>query len=127
MSESGDARGLQQNPHVPDRHGGVDDEHHGDAGFWGVRLDDPGATRLFDHAVYVRGAMLFQALRRVIGERDFWVLLRRWVGDNAGGNASTEDFVAMAEQVSGRDLDGFFAVWLSGTTRPARTSANGLL
>jgi len=107
------------------------DGHHGDAGFWGVRLDDPGATRLFDHAVYVRGAMLLQALRRVVGERDFWELLRRWVGDNAGdnagGNASTEDFVAMAEQVSGRDLDGFFAVWLSGTTRPARTSANGLL
>lgn len=103
------------------------DEHHGDADFWQVRLDDPGVERLFDHAVYVRGAMLLQALRGVVGERAFWTLLRRWVDQHAGGNASTEDFEAMAEQVSGRDLAAFFAVWLRGTTRPARTSANGLL
>ncbi len=102
------------------------DDHRDDAAFWQVRLDDPGVARLFDHAVYVRGAMLLQALRGVVGEQDFWRLLRRWVAQHAGGNASTEDFVAMAGEVTGEDLGDFFAAWLGGSGRPARTTANGL-
>ena len=42
------------------------------------------------------------------------------------GNAATEDFLALAEQVSGRDLDAFFQTWLVATEKPADTAANGL-
>jgi hypothetical protein len=42
------------------------------------------------------------------------------------GNATTAEFVALAEQVSGQDLGGFLEVWLEKPERPARTAANGL-
>ena len=42
------------------------------------------------------------------------------------GNAATEDFLALAEQVSGRDLDAFFHTWVVATEKPADTAANGL-
>lgn len=100
--------------------------YYGDAAFWRVRLSDPGPRQLFDRAVYVRGAMLLQALRVRLGEADFWSLLRRWVADHRDSNASTADFEALAEEVSGAHLTGFFSAWLHSPTRPARTSANGL-
>ncbi|WP_127480339.1 M1 family metallopeptidase [Nocardioides pantholopis] len=94
--------------------------------FWRLRIDDPGAARIFDEAVYLRGAMTFQALRTRIGAADFATLLRTWVARGAGGTGSTAQFTALAEQVSGEDLDGFFDAWVRTPARPARTAANGL-
>ncbi len=45
---------------------------------------------------------------------------------HSDGNGTVEQFEALAEQVSGQDLDGFFEAWLRSGTRPARTAANGL-
>jgi aminopeptidase N len=98
----------------------------GDASFWDLEVADPGPEHMFDWAVYQRGGMALQALRHRIGNDDFWRLLRRWVTSNRGGNGSTEQFRAMAEQVSGESLDGFFDAWITARTRPARTAANGL-
>ena len=69
--------------------------------------------------------MALQALRNRIGEAEFTRLLRTWVRDHRGGNGSTEDFTALAEEVSGEDLDAFFQAWLREPERPARTAANG--
>jgi aminopeptidase N len=96
------------------------------ASFWDLRIGDPGRTRLFDQAVYVRGGMAVQALRHRIGETDFRRLLRTWVTDRRHGNGSVQDFVALAETVSGEDLGGFFDAWLFSPDRPARTAENGL-
>ena len=38
--------------------------------------------------------------------------MRRHVERHAGANASTADFIATAEQVSGQDLTEFFDAWL---------------
>ena len=94
--------------------------------FWKVPVDDPGASRIFEFTVYERGAMALQALRHRIGNDDFWVLLRRWAADHAGGNASSEDFESLAAEVSGTDLTGFFDAWLRADTAPPRTVGNGL-
>nr|WP_281385900.1 M1 family metallopeptidase [Nocardioides luti] len=95
--------------------------------FWRIRVADPGPGRLFAWPVYVRGGMALEALRRRIDdEPTFWLLLRTWLADHRGGNGSTADFEALAEQVTGLDLDGFFRAWLHATSRPARTAANGL-
>ncbi len=93
--------------------------------FWQLRIADPGRDRIFDSAVYLRGAMAVQALRNRIGEDAFWTTLRTWVTSRAGGNGTVEDFRALAASVSGQDLAAFFDAWLVGTTRPARTAANG--
>ncbi len=50
--------------------------------------------------------MTLQALRHRIGEDAFWTLLRTWVGSSARtATAPSEEFEALAEQVSGQDLD----------------------
>jgi aminopeptidase N len=100
--------------------------------FWRAEVADPCPTgtscvnRIFADFVYERGAMAFQALRNRIGDDVFWQLLRRWVADHRGGNGSTAEFEALAEEVSGQDLDGFFGAWLHSTSKPADTADNGL-
>src|SRR4029078_4560658 len=48
--------------------------------------DDPGPARLFDSAVYARGAMAVQALRHRIGDTAFWTLLPPRVAQRAYRN-----------------------------------------
>ncbi len=98
----------------------------GSADFWRLRIDDPGAQRIFAFPVYLRGAMALAALRRVIGTADFDQLLRTWVAQHRNGNATTQQFTDLAEQVSGADLDAFFEAWLRADDPPAETAANGL-
>jgi hypothetical protein len=86
--------------------------------FWDVPPGDPGAVDMFDDAVYDRGAATLHALRRKIGDADFFALLRRWTTRNAGGNVSTADFVALAERISGRQLDALFKEWLYTPSKP---------
>lgn len=93
--------------------------------FWKVKIGNPGARREFDWSVYQRGAMTLQALRTRIGDPAFWTLLKTWAADNQYGNASISDFVALAEEVSGEDLESFFDAWLYTAKRPAPTETNG--
>jgi len=107
----------------------LDDAYEGqrqNTTFWAVRVDDPGAAKLFDGPIYLRGAMSVQALRNRVGEDDFWEIIRTWLSSRAGGNGSTDDFIDLAETVSGQDLGGFFDAWWRYPTRPTKTEANGL-
>lgn len=92
--------------------------------FWDVPPGDPGRDRVFDHAVYLRGAMTLGALHRRIGHTAFHEVIRRWAAQT--GPATTSDFIALAESVSGQDLSAFFDVWLFTPAKPANTAANGL-
>ncbi|MDO9457977.1 M1 family metallopeptidase [Nocardioides sp.] len=93
---------------------------------WNVDIGDPGPGRVFDDAVYTRGAMAVQALRHRIGDRRFWRLLRTWTRDHRYGNGTVDDFRDLAERITGWQLDRFFRVWLRAPRPPARTRANGL-
>ncbi len=101
--------------------GSGDDSH-----LWEVAVADPGADDIFDWPVYVRGGMTLQALRQRIGDDAFWEVLGTWVEERRDGNGSTEQFIALAEQVSGEDLAGFFQAWVYADEKPADTAANGL-
>ena len=81
---------------------------------------DPGANRIFGNAVYQRGGMTVYALQRTIGDTAFDQLLKRWTSEHRDGNASTDDLIAMAEQISGKQLDDFFQSWLFTTGKPAK-------
>lgn len=94
--------------------------------FWKLKIARPGASRIFDQAVYFRGAMAVQALRHRIGNADFNRLVRTWLRQRADSNGSVEGFRQLAERVSGVQLDSFFRAWLYSTTKPAKTRANGL-
>jgi aminopeptidase N len=100
--------------------------HPANRAFWRLRIANPGPARMFNQPVYDRGAMTLQALRHRIGTTAFLTVLRRWVEQNAYAGATTAEFEALAETVSGQDLDGFFDRWLRTGSKPARTAANGL-
>lgn len=91
-----------------------------DSSFWQVPPGNPGADQLLDRAVYVRGAMALQAIRVAVGDRVFFDLLRAWATQRRGGNATVEDFLALAENRSGRQLDELADAWLYRPGRPER-------
>ena len=91
--------------------------------FWEVVIGDPGIPFLFNDAVYVRGAMTLQALRNEVGVQDFFRILRAWAARKAGGNGTTGQFIALAERISGEQLDDLFDVWLFTAGKPASAAA----
>ncbi|WP_035280662.1 M1 family metallopeptidase [Brevibacterium album] len=64
-------------------------------------LTDPGPADMFDDRVYKRGALALHALRRAAGDEAFFCLLRAWTAEHRHGNATTEDFLALAERMCG--------------------------
>jgi aminopeptidase N len=80
---------------------------------------NPTAAELFDFDSYDGGAVVLHALRRTIGDDQFFTLLRTWVQSNLGQVRTTPDFVGLAEKVAGRDLTTFFATWLDATNPPS--------
>jgi aminopeptidase N len=72
----------------------------------------PSAAQLFSDSVYDRGAMTLQALRVEVGDATFLRILRDWFARYRYRNATTADFISLAERDSHRDLDGFFRLWL---------------
>jgi peptidase M1-like protein/immune inhibitor InhA-like protein len=86
--------------------------------FWSVVIGDPGPESMFDFAVYARGAMTLHQLRLAVGDADFFEILQTWTTSNAGGHVTTDDFIALAEDVSGQQLDDLFETWLFTDTKP---------
>jgi aminopeptidase N len=87
--------------------------------FWNQSIADPQRDTMFSSAVYNRGGMTLAALRHRIGDFDFFTLLNKWTAQHRYGNATTSQFVALAEKVSGTDLDSFFDTWLWQKSKPA--------
>jgi len=80
--------------------------------------EDPTVGRLFDDPVYVRGAIVLYVLRMKIGDAIFFKILQGYYAKHRDSNASTDDFIAVAEQVSGQDLKSFFDDWLFAKSVP---------
>jgi aminopeptidase N len=59
-----------------------------------------------------------QALRLTVGDHDFFAIMRQWVVQHAGGNGTTPEFKALAESLSGRQLEGLFHRWLQTSGKP---------
>jgi aminopeptidase N len=77
-----------------------------------MRTGDPGPTELFSPMmVYERGALTLHALRLHLGDEPFFTILRTWTSRCHNGNATTDDFVALAEEISDEQLDDFFESW----------------
>ncbi|KIZ14007.1 M1 family metallopeptidase [Streptomyces natalensis] len=87
--------------------------------FWKITVADPQRDTMFSDAVYMRGAMTLQALRERIGDKAFFELLPAWTAAHRYGNASTSQFIALAEKISGKRLAGLFNTWLYTDHRPA--------
>jgi aminopeptidase N len=62
--------------------------------------------------------LTLHALRLRIGDDAFFTILRTWPERYRNGNATTDDFIALSEEISGQDLESFFQGWLYEITLP---------
>jgi aminopeptidase N len=92
--------------------------------FWQVLPADPGAANQFDGAVYDRGALTLQALRKAVGDDKFFEILKTWVTTKKGGTGVIPEFIALSEKISGKPLHDLFQTWLYTLGKPA-VSPNG--
>jgi aminopeptidase N len=79
----------------------------------------PPLRNLFNASVYQRGALTLHALRMQVGDDTFFELMRSYTAAFRHRNASTEDFIEIAEEVSGQDLEALFGSWLLAEVVPA--------
>ncbi len=79
---------------------------------------NPPADDLFNGGVYVWGGLTLHALRLEVGDEVFFDILRTYFDRYQGGNATTDDFIAAAEEVSGKELTEFFDSWLYSENIP---------
>jgi len=79
-----------------------------------VYVEDPETEDIFDSGLsYVKGSWILHMLRHVVGDEDFINILKTYYASaHQYGNATTEEFQAICEQVSGMDLGTFFHQWI---------------
>lgn len=61
---------------------------------------------------YQKGSWTLHMLRGLLGDEVFWKGIRSYYKKYMNGNASTADFRAVMEEISGKDLKVFFEQWL---------------
>jgi aminopeptidase N len=77
-----------------------------------VATDDPGINAMFGLTTYERGGLTLHALRLTVGDEAFARILRTYAERFGGKTATTEDFIGIANEVTGQDLTSFFRSWL---------------
>jgi aminopeptidase N len=71
--------------------------------------------------VYYGPALMWDELRKRLGDDEFWRLVRAWPETHAG-NADYDDITGWWSDRTGQDLTGFFHDWLLGDTSPKRSA-----
>jgi aminopeptidase N len=77
--------------------------------------------RIFSYATtYAKGGVVLHMLRGVVGDSTFFKILKTYNNDPryAYNSASTSDFKAIADSISGLDLGYFFYEWIYGVDYP---------
>ncbi len=73
---------------------------------------------LFDRHLYEKGCLVLHALRRRLGDEDFWAGIRLYLKRHAGGIVETRDLQRALEEVSGRSLEALFEQWVMRPGHP---------
>lgn len=81
-------------------------------------IGQPPANDLYDLEIYIGGAKVFHALRLQVGDEAFFKILHTYLERYRYGNAGTDEFVAIAEEINGQEFSSFFDSWLMQTKLP---------
>jgi aminopeptidase N len=65
--------------------------------------------------VYAKAALFFDALRQQVGDETYREILRQYLARFRWRIATPDDFLRVAESVSGQDLDALYSRWILGT------------
>jgi aminopeptidase N len=93
-----------------------------DPTFAAEQFSPPGSPTpdgLFNGGVYLRGAWTLHALRLEVGDAAFFDIMQTYYRTYQYGNATTADFIAVAEEMSGQELSDFFDGWLYADETPS--------
>ncbi len=85
-----------------------------------ANLDDQSTA--YQYIMYAKGAMVFKLLRDTLGQQKFDKLLKTYLQEYRGKNASIDDFEKLSSRVAGDNLRYFFARWVEGTGVPEFTT-----
>lgn len=77
-----------------------------------TRADQFPSLRSYAQSVYTKGSGVLWMLRWVIGSENFDQVLRTYYARFVYKNATTQDFIAVTEEISAQELDWFFDIWL---------------
>ncbi len=72
----------------------------------------------YEPMVYAKGALFFHALRAELGDVTYLAVLREYLRRFQWRIATPSDLMAVAEQISGRELDELYAYWILETEQP---------
>ncbi len=80
---------------------------------------------LFDEVAYDRAALFYHALRLEVGDDAFFTIVREFIQRNLHDAVQVDDLLAVSEEVSGQELDEFFAAWVGATEVPELPDTTG--
>ena len=79
---------------------------------------EPAADNLYTDESYTGGALVLHALHLQVGDEIFIKILQTYAERYRYGNAGTDEFIVIAEEVSSQDLGSFFDLWLFSERMP---------
>ncbi len=80
------------------------------------QLDDQ--TAAYRSVVFHKGALVFNMLRQLMGEKEFDKMLQDYYAKFSGKNLTLDEFETFASKAAGRDLRFFFGQWVDSTGVP---------
>lgn len=81
-------------------------------------IEDYDPNRMFSPTVYEKGSFVLHMLRFELGDEAFFNGLKEYLKKYKYSVADTTEFREVMEEVSGRDLEGFFQGWIYGVAWP---------
>lgn len=91
-----------------------------DDGAWAIAPgDQTDSADLYGFQTYSRSAQFWAALRIAIGDETFFELIEQWQARHALTATTGADVLALAEELSGRDLTAFYQDWILDADKPA--------
>jgi len=88
------------------------------------RGDDVDSGEAYSGAIYSKGACVLNTLRHYVDDDDAWWLALRTFNERFRyGNATSDDFRVVVEEVCGGDWAAFFDQWVYGEGQPAVTGS----
>lgn len=69
----------------------------------------------YTYMIYVKGVIMFDSLREVVGKEKFLAALKKYFKQNCYKIANEEDLIDAFENTCHMDLQSFFSGWLGGT------------
>ena len=81
-----------------------------------ANLDDQSTA--YQYIMYGKGALVYRLLRETLGQAKFDQVVRTYLNEFRGKNASVDDFEKLVSRIAGQNMRYFFARWVESTGVP---------